>query len=404
MKRKLQKFWQFIVDKTLEEKRDLNDCKEEVVKKNSEILTTMVFATALILGVSFIVSFASDFFASAGVSNLRWAYLGVTTVAIIIYIYIKCFAKNFHTALIYIVNTLAFIYSFIVSAIVITDGTSVTFIVVLFMASTLYLDYGWRIHLFMTCATIAFVVGIYFFKAPEAFSAEAMNSFIVLALLFVIGTMVRSARLGIFVAQNTLKGYAYIDQLTGINNRRKMFEDFAKFEDPQTTQQITAFAILDVDFFKKFNDRYGHQAGDTCLKKIGNCLALLQERHSVFCYRYGGEEFTALFIDCDKTAIDNAIGCFLEELRELQIPNQDSEHNILTASVGVSYVDTAKVENNGDKQGKQSLEKMLSVADSALYKAKEGGRNMVVYSEMLNDTKAELSETIRKRTKPKSSV
>ncbi len=402
MKQKLDRFWQFIVDKTLEEKRDLHDCKEEVVKKNSEILTTMVFATALILGVSFIVSFASDFFTSAGVSNLRWAYLGVTAVAIVIYIYIKCFAKNFHTALIYIVNTLAFIYSFIVSAIVITDGTSVTFIVVLFMASTLYLDYGWRIHLFMTCATIAFVVGIYFFKAPEAFSAEAMNSFIVLALLFVIGTMVRSARLGIFVAQNTLRGYAYIDQLTGINNRRKMFEDFAKFEDLQTTENITALAILDIDYFKKYNDRYGHQAGDICLRKVGDCLSLLQEKHGVCCYRYGGEEFAALFIDCDKTMVDNAIKYLMEELEKLQIPNQDSQYSVLTISVGVSYVSELKAENHGKKQGKLSLEKMLSVADSALYKAKEGGRNRAVYTEMSNDTNIELPETVRQREKTES--
>ncbi len=399
MKRKLQDFWQFVVDKTIEEKRDLNACRDEVVKKNTEILTTMVFATALILGVSFIVSFASDFFTSAGVSNLRWAYLGVTTVAIVIYIYIKCFAKNYHTGLIYIVNTLAVIYSFIVGALVIPNGTSVTFIVVLFMSSTLYLDYGWRIHLFMTCATIAFVVGISFFKTPEAFSAEAMNSFIVLALLFVIGTMVRSARLGVLVAQNTLSGYAYIDQLTGINNRRKLFEDFAKFEDTQTAQKITALAILDVDFFKKFNDRYGHQAGDSCLRKFGNCLALLQERYSVFCYRYGGEEFTVAFIDCDKATVDNAVEYFLEELRKCQIPHQDSPYSILTASVGVSYIAEQNATNHGETQKKQSFEKMLSVADSALYKAKEGGRNKAVYAEMLNDTPAELSETIRKREK-----
>ncbi len=389
MKQQLNRFWEYIVAKTIEERQNLLDCKDDVVAKNYQILTTMVFAVAIIMSSSFAVSFFSDFFTSAGVSNLRWAYLGISIVAIAMLIYLKIFANKSHAILIYFVNTLGFAYAFIIGAFVAPHSTSVTFIIMLFMASTLYLDYGWRIHSYMIIVTVVYVVLIFFFKEPEAFAAEAMNSFIVLGLLFVIGTIVRSARLGIFVAWNKVQHLAYVDQLTGVSNRRKMFEDFGEFEQEKATQRITALAILDIDFFKRYNDRYGHQFGDVCLNKIGGCFLALEEKFSVRCYRYGGEEFTLSFVDCDKQMVNEIIDTLFKMVKDLKIPHSGSDFNFLTVSIGLAQ--------NFEQEGEPKFEAMLSVADKALYEAKETGRNKIVCERFKSDKGQDL-DTIRKRS------
>ncbi len=390
MKNKINKAWRFLVDKTLEERQNLHDCKKEVDNKNRQILSTMLFAVILIFSFSFITSFFSDFFLTAGVPKLRWAYLIVAIVSLIIFIIINFLSTKAITPMIYAVNTAAFIYSFIISAYIAPDQICVTFTIVLFMTSTLYLDYGWRIHFYMLLVTLAYVYGISHFKPLEVYSAEAMNSYIIMSLLFIIGSIVRHAGLGIFVARNTLQKYAYTDQLTNVHNRRKLFEDFAKIEENYEDKRFTVLAILDIDYFKKYNDTYGHSAGDRCLEVLGKCLNDIENKYEAYCYRYGGEEFAIGFIGY---TMEQAINC-IEELKksiyDLNIKNKNSEFHRITVSVGVADVNT---------EGVPKHEAALSRADSVLYEAKKSGRNTIkCTTEQLNDNSM-IRDTIRKRDK-----
>ncbi len=378
----------FISEKTLEEKKNLHTCQKDVDKKNALILQTIVFAISLILGICFILSCTSNLFNIAGISALRWVFLAVSLLCCFFFLYIKHAPSKHITAMIYIVNALAFAYSFYVSVFVAPESIGISFIIVLFMFSTLFLDYGWRIHLFMTIITVIFIVGTSFFKTPETHMAESINAIIVLLLMFLIGTIVRSAHLDSFVLENTLKKYAYYDILTGVHNRRKLFEDLAKFESPDSVHKIAALSILDIDYFKQYNDTYGHLEGDICLKKIGKCFLRLEEKYSIRCYRYGGEEFAIAFINCTKEQVREYATAIINAIRVLAIPHAASNHHIITASLGIAFVPS-------DEDTK--FEYVLSLSDKALYEAKENGRNKLLFSDTSISVHVQQLSTIRQR-------
>ncbi len=388
MKEKLIAFRELFIRKTLEERNNLKNSKIEVDKKNKEILETMLFGVTLIFGISWFVSAFTDFFASAGVSYLRVAYFVIAILAAITFFFVRFVAKTSITAVVYVVNIGAFVYAFIVSAFVAPDQVTVTFILVLFMVSTLYLDYGWRIHVFMLTATISFVVATSFFKTPEVISIEILNSWIVLTLLFIIGTIVRDARLGIIVTKDILSKYAYIDQLTNVYNRRKLFEDFAEFEVNKKKGRVTAIGMLDVDYFKLYNDTYGHQKGDECLRTIGEAIVKKIDNQKNCCYRYGGEEFVIVFVDFSKEEVQSCIAEVLESIRGLEIPNASSPYDIITASAGVAIMSYKE---------KPQFVKALSIADKVLYEAKEAGRNKYYIGEWDEGVPADSHEKARQR-------
>ncbi len=161
---------------------------------------------------------------------------------------------------------------------------------------------------------------------------------------------------------------AYTDSLTNINNRKafdkRIGELMADFKQNQTT---FSYIILDIDFFKKFNDTFGHQAGDRVLQIVGAILNMALKGMD-FPARYGGEEFVILL---PETEIKNAI-IVAEKLRIRlasknlkQLKIHDSEQKI-TASFGVSQV-----------EDKDDIKTVMERADKALYAAKEAGRNNV---------------------------
>ncbi|MBI2339185.1 MAG: diguanylate cyclase [Deltaproteobacteria bacterium] len=173
------------------------------------------------------------------------------------------------------------------------------------------------------------------------------------------------------------KELSVTDELTGIYNRRH-FQQVLHMEWKRATRFIRPIAVLmiDVDYFKRFNDRYGHLKGDQALKGLARLLLEnLREVDTVA--RFGGEEFVVLLADTrhkDALSVAEKLRRLVEERSPLFI-GQDSSTNPLTVSIGVSaFPDTATGE-----------EELISTADIALYRAKDKGRNRVVgYEEGLN--------------------
>ena len=168
----------------------------------------------------------------------------------------------------------------------------------------------------------------------------------------------------------TLEKLVTSDTLTGIYNRRYFEDQFYSYWEYQadTKGQLTVM-FIDVDYFKRFNDSYGHLAGDEALKKIAALLHTSLRRVNDFVARYGGEEFIVLTSDMTE---DQAI-CFARHLcvkvEELQVPHIASPLGFLTISCGVSCLKPHL--NIAPKE-------LLHQADLALYKAKEMGRNQAV--------------------------
>ena len=162
------------------------------------------------------------------------------------------------------------------------------------------------------------------------------------------------------------------DHLTGIANRRRFDEALAN-EWARALRQsgLVALIMLDVDFFKKYNDRYGHQAGDECLTKVAEVLKRSARRAYELVARYGGEEFVVLQARCsleEAAAVAEAVRSGVEGL---SLPHADSPFGVVTVSVGV-VVSAAERTATADT--------LLHAADAALYEAKHTGRNRVFCS------------------------
>jgi len=160
------------------------------------------------------------------------------------------------------------------------------------------------------------------------------------------------------------------DGLTGIANRRRFDEVFAaEWSRAGRSGQSLALAMLDVDYFKAYNDTYGHQCGDDCLRAIANLLGKNVRRVGDLAARYGGEEFAFI---APMTDSDSALGIaetIRRALEQLNLPHAASPFHVVTASIGVAVVIPGKSDT---PQG------LLQMADAALYQAKQQGRNQVV--------------------------
>ena len=124
--------------------------------------------------------------------------------------------------------------------------------------------------------------------------------------------------------------------------------------------------MLDVDYFKKYNDHYGHQSGDECLKGISRVLQETAQRANDLAARYGGEEFLLILPDTDHTNALLIAENVCASIANLKIPHEQSPFRVVTASAGISVLSNKSYEN---KAG------LLRAADSALYQAKQMGRN-----------------------------
>lgn len=171
-----------------------------------------------------------------------------------------------------------------------------------------------------------------------------------------------------WLEQRLLEETADRDGLTGLYNRRRFEMNLAfTWEQGLRESRPLALMMIDVDYFKLFNDRYGHQAGDEALKQVANVLAGAARRPLDIATRYGGEEFVVLLYD---TTHDHAVLVaerILQDVRELGIANATSTaSDVITVSIGLAHV----MPTAG-----RSMEGLLQIADQGLYIAKDSGRN-----------------------------
>jgi len=160
------------------------------------------------------------------------------------------------------------------------------------------------------------------------------------------------------------------DGLTGIANRRRFDEVLAnEWLRAQRSHEPLALLMLDVDLFKAFNDRYGHQAGDDCLRRIAQVMHDNARRASDLVARYGGEEFVLIAPNVDAAHAMALAQAIREGVAALHEPNEPSPCGVVTASIGVAVLHPS---------GQMTPQTLLRAADQALYEAKAQGRDRVV--------------------------
>lgn len=208
---------------------------------------------------------------------------------------------------------------------------------------------------------------------------DAIKSVAVLLLLLVGlaafgGVVLRQLRERIAIerallqAHQTLKALALTDSLTGLGNRRRLDGVFEpELRRARRQGYPLALVMLDLDYFKAYNDRYGHPAGDQCLRRFAEVLQQALKRPADLAVRYGGEEFTLLLPDTDGRGAEMLVQELQQLLRRQALEHAASPLGRVSFSAGIAVVDLAR-------EG-VTAEALVAAADRALYQAKQQGRD-----------------------------
>lgn len=175
----------------------------------------------------------------------------------------------------------------------------------------------------------------------------------------------------LFKANQKLENLAALDGLTQISNRRRFDECLAQEWRRLAREQLPLSLILiDVDYFKLYNDSYGHQAGDECLQKVAGAISQNLKRPADIAARYGGEEFAVILPNTNAEGAWEAAKLIQQSVEKLQLVHKASEvSEHITLSMGVSSMVP-------DHQKTEAI--LIAAADQAVYEAKEKGRNKIV--------------------------
>lgn len=166
-----------------------------------------------------------------------------------------------------------------------------------------------------------------------------------------------------------LEELSMYDGLTHIPNRRFFEKHYdIVYKDSKRKHKSLTVMMIDIDFFKPYNDNYGHGKGDETLKKVANTLFDTLKRPNDFVARYGGEEFVVVLDDIDINGCEVIANNLLSNIRDLQIEHKFSQiQHYVTISIGIGFKDKTNETMSHDN--------LLKIADDALYKAKDNGRN-----------------------------
>lgn len=172
-------------------------------------------------------------------------------------------------------------------------------------------------------------------------------------------------------ANQELQRLSMTDGLTGIANRR-LFDDFLVREWRRCARIKKPLSVImvDADFFKNYNDTYGHQAGDDCLKAIASQVSHATPRAGDLAARYGGEEFALVLGETDEDGARWVANRICQHVIGLKMMHEGSTHDYVTVSCGISCV----LPSN-----ELSAKELVKSADNALYLAKKQGRNGIAY-------------------------
>jgi diguanylate cyclase (GGDEF)-like protein len=246
------------------------------------------------------------------------------------------------------------------------EGSAVAFCGIILVFSILTMDYFYRIDIYIIAATTIFILCACCFKTKPGAFRDIVNSILFCILSIAIGRISRDAKLSDFENQRLCRIERNLDTLTGIPNRRSLFEALAVCEKATCPDPYTGAIMIDIDNFKTYNDTYGHQAGDKILKQIGCFLKDYGIDFKFDIFRYGGEEFLAMIKDPDDSRLSTLAENIVKTIRDLKIPYKVSQPKIVTISAGCSFL---------KEDGHKHYEKLIQQADAALYSAKNSGRN-----------------------------
>jgi diguanylate cyclase (GGDEF)-like protein len=212
---------------------------------------------------------------------------------------------------------------------------------------------------------------------PTELHGQQFNAMLLLTLIFsaVGGYLRERAHREQFLLRGILKEQASRDPLTGLANRRGLDEQLEAVRQQARRENVpVGLLLLDVDFFKRYNDRYGHQAGDLALQRLAARLDAFARRPLDMACRMGGEEFALVLYDCGAASLKDRADELCADVRALRIDHAPSDTcAFVTVSIGGVLL-----------QPQETAWSALDRADQLLYEAKREGRNRTSVERRLN--------------------
>ncbi|WOO37983.1 GGDEF domain-containing protein [Anaerocolumna sp. AGMB13020] len=250
------------------------------------------------------------------------------------------------------------------------------------LATIAYLKPKYSIILFGVNHIVFLLINAYLVHDNVIIVEITVNSTIAMVFAFIFSLLNYKARLQLFqnkklveelnLANQKLIEYVHTDVGTGINNRLAFSETLEhEWHSAMLSKEMISLIMIDIDYFKQYNDTYGHSKGDVCLREVAQCINQYMLSTSAFVGRYGGEEFVVVLPKTDKVEALKIAENIRTQVIILQIPHlgRDDNMDILTVSLGVASI----TPENAD-----TSIRLLELADKALYRAKAEGRNRVV--------------------------
>jgi diguanylate cyclase (GGDEF)-like protein len=208
---------------------------------------------------------------------------------------------------------------------------------------------------------------VYTYNESEQYSKKDMRHFY---MLKVLSKLIGSTTEELEESNRKLNIFANNDGLTGLSNRRYFDENIQELISVhRNTMSYLSFILCDVDFFKQYNDIYGHVAGDDVLRAISQVLQREIKRPTDLSFRYGGEEFGCVLSATDFKGAAGIAQKILQGVRDLSIPHRGSEkYGIITVSLGIVSLIPSR---------RTAPEEIVELCDKQLYQAKHKGRNRI---------------------------
>lgn len=242
-----------------------------------------------------------------------------------------------------------------------------------FIAAQSAFQVGLRTALGVPIVCDGMVVAILVFLRCQQTPFQPETVELVNAVATQVGFMIqrKKAEAALWEANRQLERLASLDGLTQVANRRR-FDEFLAQEWRRSLrdQQPLALILCDVDYFKPYNDYYGHQEGDACLQRIAQAMEQSVRRPADLVARYGGEEFAVVLPNTDSEGAITVAKSIQQTIQMLQLPHARSQVSpYITLSLGISSL---------VPQPENSIGRLISLADEALYEAKQRGRDRIV--------------------------
>ncbi len=362
-----------IIIKSILKSEALHRNKVAICERNIKVIRMSLLISAVLLFADFII--LGSFMKLSVNDELKYFYpilLGVIAILVVLSKQAKSLNAMYLIYSCYLVSVVCAM----IASIAVGYSDMVMFVILSsFILAALFLDKSIRINIIILVGFVAYLIVVLIFKGNSDFSQEFLYTIIGAPMAVLIGSFVRTVHLQNLDMKARLKYFAHTDRLTGLSNRRKLFHDLVCVDGKKDRKDITGLGLINIDYFKKYNKRYGHQPGDECLREITSLFRGIIPKYDIDCYRYDADEFVVVFYGYDLFNITSILKEILTGIEELQLAHELSDIGHVTASAGVSSW------TGGEDV---DCELLLHHSDLALYKAKSSGRNKIsVYDERI---------------------